>query len=68
MAELLDITGIGAAGDGIARLPDGSTCFVPLALPGETVRATVLRGGAAVATVSEAAEADVGLYWLRWLW
>ena len=41
MAELLDITGIGAAGDGIARLPDGSTCFVPLALPGETVRATV---------------------------
>ncbi len=41
MTETLEITGIGAAGDGIARLADGSTCFVPLALPGETVRATV---------------------------
>ena len=41
MTETLEITGIGAAGDGIARLADGSTCFVPLARPGETVRATV---------------------------
>ena len=41
MAEILSITGMGAAGDGIARLPDGGTCFVPLALPGETVRATI---------------------------
>lgn len=32
---------MGAAGDGLARLPDGSACFVPLALPGETVRATL---------------------------
>ncbi len=30
---------MGAAGDGLARLPDGSGCFVPLALPGETVSA-----------------------------
>ena len=41
MTEELHITGLGAAGDGIAPLPDGGTLFVPLALPGETVRAEV---------------------------
>lgn len=35
----LRITGIGAAGDGLAVLPDGTPCFVARALPGETVRA-----------------------------
>ncbi len=34
---------MGLAGDGQARLPDGGDCFVPLALPGETVRAQVDR-------------------------
>ncbi|MBX6742927.1 MAG: class I SAM-dependent RNA methyltransferase [Acetobacteraceae bacterium] len=40
-AETLDLTieALGAAGDGIARLPDGRTCFVPRSLPGETLRA-----------------------------
>lgn len=32
---------MGAAGDGIATLPDGTTCFIPRALPGETVRASL---------------------------
>ncbi|MFZ6763169.1 class I SAM-dependent RNA methyltransferase [Pseudoroseomonas sp. WGS1072] len=35
----LDITGLGAGGDGLARLPDGTPCFIPGALPGERVRA-----------------------------
>ncbi len=35
----LRVTRMGAAGDGIAVLPDGTTCFIPRALPGETVRA-----------------------------
>lgn len=35
----LRITGIGAAGDGLALLPDGTPCFVARALPGEVVRA-----------------------------
>lgn len=40
-AETLDLTieALGAAGDGIARLPDGRTCFVPRSLPGESLRA-----------------------------
>ncbi|BDG71316.1 class I SAM-dependent RNA methyltransferase [Roseomonas fluvialis] len=38
----LRVTRMGAAGDGIAALPDGTTCFVPRALPGETVGATPL--------------------------
>lgn len=51
MAEILTITGMGAAGDGIARLLDGATSFVPLALPGETVRATVLGNRASLEAV-----------------
>ena len=38
-AETLRISGMGAAGDGLAVLADGTPCFVPGALPGETVRA-----------------------------
>ncbi|MDI3307055.1 MAG: class I SAM-dependent RNA methyltransferase [Acetobacteraceae bacterium] len=40
-AETLNLTieALGAAGDGIARLPDGGTCFVPRSLPGESLRA-----------------------------
>jgi 23S rRNA (uracil1939-C5)-methyltransferase len=41
----LDITGLGAQGDGIATL-DGRPVFVPLALPGETVEAEVTEGRA----------------------
>lgn len=37
----LRVTRMGAAGDGIAALPDGTPCFIPRALPGETVRATL---------------------------
>ncbi len=54
MAEILSITGMGAAGDGIARLPDGGTCFVPLALPGETVRATMQGNRASLEAVLSA--------------
>lgn len=34
----LEVTALGAAGDGIAALPDGTTCFIPRALPGDRVR------------------------------
>lgn len=53
-ADILGVTGIGAAGDGVARLPDGSACFVPLALPGESVRATVLGSRASLEAVLRA--------------
>lgn len=44
----LDVTALGAAGDGFARLPDGDPCFVPRSLPGEAlaVRTPGRRGGA----------------------
>lgn len=35
----LTIDALGAEGDGLAALPDGGRVFVPLALPGETLRA-----------------------------
>ena len=40
----LTVEAMGAAGDGVARVPggDGGTCFVPLALPGERVRARIV--------------------------
>ncbi len=40
MQDLM-INAIGAQGDGLARLGDGKPAFVPLTLPGETVRATL---------------------------
>ncbi|WP_192898693.1 class I SAM-dependent RNA methyltransferase [Crenalkalicoccus roseus] len=42
----LTIEAMGAAGDGIARLPGGADCFVVGALPGERVRARPLPGRA----------------------
>ena len=54
----LAVEALGAAGDGIARLPDrgGASCFVPLALPGERVlaRPAGRRGGALLAAAPEA--------------
>lgn len=44
----LTIEALGAEGDGIATLPDGAKVFVPLALPGERVRASLPDGGRAV--------------------
>ena len=43
----MTIVSVGASGDGIGRASDGSRLFVPCALPGEDVLATVLtsRGG-----------------------
>lgn len=34
----LRVTGLNHSGDGVARLSEGQVCFVPGALPGETVR------------------------------
>lgn len=45
MTDMLTIARIGAQGDGIAETPGGPV-FVPLALPGETVRARVADGRA----------------------
>jgi 23S rRNA (uracil1939-C5)-methyltransferase len=45
----LTIEVLGAEGDGVATLPDGAKVFVPLALPGERVRASLAgTGGRAV--------------------
>ena len=45
------VTALGAEGDGLAMAPDGARLFLPLTLPGETVRATPIapRGGGWVA-------------------
>lgn len=52
-AETLELTieALGAGGDGIARLPDGRTCFVPRSLPGESLHARLVgrRSDAALA-------------------
>ena len=48
----LAVTALGAAGDGLARLPDGGACFVPRSLPGETLSVRAApneRGGARLA-------------------
>ena len=34
---------VGSEGDGIARLPDGTSLYLPLTLPGETVTARPLQ-------------------------
>ena len=39
----IPVSRIAFGGDGVGRLPDGKVCFVPGALPGETVRAEVVR-------------------------
>ncbi|HEY0440136.1 MAG TPA: class I SAM-dependent RNA methyltransferase [Xanthobacteraceae bacterium] len=43
MIEILEITGVGHRGDGVAEGPDGPV-FVPYALPGETVTAEPVPG------------------------
>ena len=45
MSQLFEITRVGGQGDGIAETPTGPV-FVPLTLPGETVRAEVKDGRA----------------------
>jgi len=40
----LQITGLNHSGDGVSRLPEGPVCFVPGALPGETVRVRLRHG------------------------
>ncbi|WP_421729058.1 class I SAM-dependent RNA methyltransferase [Brevundimonas sp.] len=45
MSQLLEISRVGGQGDGIAQTPAGPV-FVPLSLPGETVRAEVRDGRA----------------------
>lgn len=37
------VSRIAFGGDGVGRLPDGKVCFIPGALPGETVRAEIIR-------------------------
>jgi 23S rRNA (uracil1939-C5)-methyltransferase len=52
-AATVGIAALGAAGDGLARLPDGRACYVPGALPGETVevRLSGKRGDGVSATL-----------------
>src|SRR5580658_1837511 len=55
---------IGSEGDGIARLLDGTTLYVPFALPGETVTARPLRSSgdgwhARVESIADSSEARV---------
>lgn len=49
---------VGADGDGIGALPDGTTLYIPLTLPGELVRAqpAARRGAGWAATAEEIAE------------
>ena len=56
----LSVRALGAAGDGIARLPDGATCYVPRALPGERLRARLAgrRGDALLAEPEALLEAS----------
>jgi 23S rRNA (uracil1939-C5)-methyltransferase len=42
MSETLEITALAHGGDGIGRV-EGQVCFVPFALPGDTVRARIVR-------------------------
>ncbi len=41
----LTITGYGSDGEGVARLPDGMTCFVPVAVQGETCMVRLVKVG-----------------------
>ena len=51
----LVIDRLGTGGDGVARLPEGGSCYVAQALPGELVRATPAgRRGEGQAAVLEA--------------
>ena len=41
MEITVPVSRIAFGGDGVGRLPDGKVCFIPGALPGETVRAEI---------------------------
>ena len=41
MEVTVPVSRIAFGGDGVGRLPDGKVCFIPGALPGETVRAEI---------------------------
>jgi len=41
MIVSVPVSRIAFGGDGVGRLPDGKVCFIPGALPGETVRAEI---------------------------
>ncbi len=41
MSDTFEIVDLGAGGDGIAKLPDGRTAFIPLTVTGDIVRADV---------------------------
>ncbi len=41
MEVSVPVSRIAFGGDGVGRLPDGKVCFIPGALPGETVRAEI---------------------------
>ncbi len=43
MEVSVPVSRIAFGGDGVGRLPDGKVCFIPGALPGETVRAGIVR-------------------------
>ena len=48
------IQGIGSDGDGLSRMPDGRSLFLPFTLPGETVEARpVMRRGPGVVGIAE---------------
>jgi 23S rRNA (uracil1939-C5)-methyltransferase len=53
MSEIVEITGLGAEGDGVATTAAGETAFIPQALPGETWR---IAGNAAPEPVELLAE------------
>ena len=42
MVFAVPVSRIAFGGDGVGRLPDGKVCFIPGALPGETVRAEII--------------------------
>lgn len=56
----LTVLRLGAAGDGIAALPDGTVCYLPRALPGERLRARLAgrRGDALLAEPEALLEAS----------
>ncbi|MBR6240198.1 MAG: TRAM domain-containing protein, partial [Lentisphaeria bacterium] len=43
MSLSIPISRVAFGGDGVGRLPDGKVCFVPGALPGETVLVELVR-------------------------
>ena len=59
------ISRIAFGGDGVGRLPDGKVCFVPGALPGETVLAEVVHQAKSFARCRLSAVREVADDWLH---